>query len=457
MDYATVKAVIEKYLDPHDSLVLTRHRGSKDLYYFTVPYKEIEEFLERINITGSIVSRCEFDCNWGESKTDYMCIKMVDYDPDHIDLYFYDYSKIRVTFNKRSKRAELKTGKLLFKMSVNTASNHFYWFDGAHNYYPLRFYFDLNRLLLAYKTFRNIFADLLALLPDSCLLRDLISDIRKYGYILPRIAVADAGVIHSKKELMRKYYPCDLQLNFNTLTINEGYAASVLASMVNQEDHYILSDYIKNSSSAFKLLDPFPDLDTLSHMPLIGDFMFSYYRYLFEKADFERDCYLDSHLVSDYLHMVMDTGDRVKLSFKSSSQFVRFHDNVVASYMKKAKTEQLDQDIVPKNSRFEPLKYLLPAEFEHIDTTDRLYQEGENQHNCVFSYRSRILNDDCAIYHWENDGREYTIEFTMTGFGAFKIKQMMQKYNFPYLNADYRKVHEYLNEYNETIINRRIH
>ncbi len=104
------------------------------------------------------------------------------------------------------------------------------------------------------------------------------------------------------------------------------------------------------------------------------------------------------------------------------------------------------------NSRFEALRELLPPEFEWINTTDRLYEEGEKQHNCVFSYRSRIVDDECAVYHWETEGREYTIEFTVSSRGVFRVKQMMQKYNFPFLEAYARKVNDYLAGCNNAVL-----
>ncbi len=450
MEYEVIKETVRKHLECHDSLCLTKHRKSDNVFFYNIPSDEINRLLSQIDISSSIVSRCDFDCNWEDNNANYLCVKMVRHEPDTVELYLYSFDRIRITFLKRGKKAELKTGRLLFKMAINTADNQFYWFDSVHNYHPLRFYYDLNKMLWTCRPFRRIFADLLSLMPDSCLLRDLISDIRRYGYILPLITVADASQFHSKKELMREYYPCDLQLNFNTLTINEGYAAAVTASRVVPEDHFLLTEYIKQNPSG--MLNSWPELDSIAHSPLIGDFMFNYYNNLFKQDDFICDCHIDPHYVTDYLNMIQETGDRLKLSFHSASQFVRFHDSTVKEYMKRKKAENLEQDIIPANSRFTTLREILPSEFEWINTTDRLYEEGEKQHNCVFSYRNRIVNDDCAVYHWETEGREYTIEFTVSSRGVFRVKQMMQKFNFPFLEADARKVSDYLAGYNNAVL-----
>ncbi len=146
MDYDAIEKTVRKHLEYHDSLCLTKHRKSGNLFFYNIPSKEIDRLLSEVNISSSIVSRCDFDCNWDENKANYLCVKMVRNEPDNVELYFYSFDRIRITFLKRSKRAELKTGRLLFKMAINEANNQFYWFDSVHNYHPLRFYYDLNMI-----------------------------------------------------------------------------------------------------------------------------------------------------------------------------------------------------------------------------------------------------------------------------------------------------------------------
>lgn len=56
-----------------------------------------------------------------------------------------------------------------------------------------------------------------------------------------------------------------------------------------------------------------------------------------------------------------------------------------------------------------------------------------------------MRNDDIAIFHWDIDGREYTIEFGRER-GTYCIRQMMQKYNRPALPEDVEIVRKYLKE-----------
>lgn len=85
--------------------------------------------------------------------------------------------------------------------------------------------------------------------------------------------------------------------------------------------------------------------------------------------------------------------------------------------------------LIAENTKFAELRQILPDEFEWITTTKRLFVEGNIQDNCVFSYRDKIREDQSTVYHWSNDGRDYTIEFSRGFDGRYVIEQMLQAKN----------------------------
>lgn len=138
----------------------------------------------------------------------------------------------------------------------------------------------------------------------------------------------------------------------------------------------------------------------------------------------------------DYISMCRQSKKKVSLDIRSAKKLYFLHDRIAANpndYRKKTGKVK-----VPKNSRFNPLRDILPAEFEWIKTRKRLILETELQHHCVWSYADSITKDVCAIYsftdsHAEHtkDGkpRRYTIEFRQNTNGTYYVQQVQGKYD----------------------------
>lgn len=87
--------------------------------------------------------------------------------------------------------------------------------------------------------------------------------------------------------------------------------------------------------------------------------------------------------------------------------------------------------------KFKPVIENLGAEYELIRDGKRLLEEGEEQHNCVFSYFKNITEGKCLIYsllieeNSEDSGKEkkrYTIEIIERN-GKFEVVQFLGKFN----------------------------
>lgn len=143
-----------------------------------------------------------------------------------------------------------------------------------------------------------------------------------------------------------------------------------------------------------------------------------------------------NHLVNDYVNMCLRTKSKIRLDIKTPRQIEKVHDDLANNQRYyESKTNAVK---VPKNSKFNKLRDMLPDDFEWIKNKKRLVIETELQHHCVWSYADKITEDRCAIYSYvdktgqfADDGKpkRYTIEFTMTPKGKYKINQVQGKYD----------------------------
>jgi len=89
--------------------------------------------------------------------------------------------------------------------------------------------------------------------------------------------------------------------------------------------------------------------------------------------------------------------------------------------------------------KFSPVIENLDAKYELIRDGKRLLEEGEEQHNCVFSYFKNITKGECLIYSLlteveENSAIKYTIEIVERN-GKFEVVQFLGKFNKKTFNS----------------------
>jgi hypothetical protein len=157
--------------------------------------------------------------------------------------------------------------------------------------------------------------------------------------------------------------------------------------------------------------------------------------------------------VADYVNMCLRTKTKVRLDVRSIRQAINLHDmmaeNRTHQYQSTAKVK------IPKDSKFNKLREMLPDEFEWIKTRKRLIIETELQHHCVWSYATKITNDKCAIYSYvdkdsqhSDDGKpkRYTIEFAVDKAGKYKIVQVQGRYDREHTNEMTKYIQQLLDE-----------
>ena len=127
---------------------------------------------------------------------------------------------------------------------------------------------------------------------------------------------------------------------------------------------------------------------------------------------------------TDYIIMTHEMHQKVKLGFRSWKKLKDAHDKISKEY-----ENPLHRVHVPKYSKFNHLRELLPKSYEWIRTGSRLRTEGIEMGHCVNSYWDYINHDDCAIYSFAVDGKRYTAEFRVGKNGKYKIEQIQSKYD----------------------------
>lgn len=140
--------------------------------------------------------------------------------------------------------------------------------------------------------------------------------------------------------------------------------------------------------------------------------------------------------IKDYVSMCRQSKIKIRLDIYSIKQLEKLHGKIVCTHNNYRKNTQ--EVKVPINSKFLPLRDILPSEFEWIKTRKRLILETEMQHHCVWSYAPDITQDKCAIYSFTDtraeyavDGipKRYTIEFKCRENGIYYVEQVQGKYD----------------------------
>ena len=157
-----------------------------------------------------------------------------------------------------------------------------------------------------------------------------------------------------------------------------------------------------------------------------------------EKVGAEIDASRLRLIVSDYVNMCRQSKKKIRLDIRSVEQMDNLHDFVARGNTQDYYRTNTRSVSVPKDSKFNELRKILPDAFEWITNRKRLILETELQHHCVWSYADKISSDRCAIYsfvdskaEYADDGRakRYTIEFCQDKKGEYYIQQVQGKYD----------------------------
>ena len=438
--------------DAHPSLALEESRTRKGVcYYYETPKQEaVTGMLTYLRETYPVQE--DFPLN-GLTHTLYdsrtkntqrkVYVQLSERE-DHVSLCFYPMEGIRFhrSYGKRIV-ASIYTGKdSLLELLVD--DDWMIWTRSKAGDKKLKFNWWLNKCLRDNETIRTILVGLLRQVGrQTPIFRDVARTIENDHFFFPPLDFDAIAQCHTPAELMDKADVPKLDVNFNKLDVNIGYYLSCLAGQFDEENGIQLRDYPKDRLLSFiqpKDLYEGPNAERFLTM-----------HYCFDEQPFEP--WRLRQEVVDYLQMCIDQDVKPQI-LPSYDAFVRRHDEMTGGYKKNRMESEIKKPLVVEHSQFETVDTVFRGygmeNYEWITTGERLYEEGERQHNCVFTYRASIRKDLCAIFHLDRNGESYTIRIDKDRKGGFFIAEMRGRFNRPYREEDLAYVNEYLYRANRT-------
>ncbi len=464
--YEELEKLLRRHYPAHPSArVMGKQVKGKSTYYYLPPSDELEDSLSALLQTmdlpdGDALSKIVIPLENKTVKPCYAKQWMIKVTKDALEkgqaeLSLWGIKGIRLQKTKSGIVAAWETFARSILRLVVDLDKEIIWFRKERRLFPVVFDGYLDGLLKMREGFRHVMTEMLMLCGSSYpILKDVARAIEEKHFLGMDIPYTKIIQAHNINELLQKDQPALLPVNYNRRPLLEGYLLRSIAEYVKEGELPRLAQFA--GSPRMKALfmryiqkihdEPFRRLE-MEVYDLAADFLTEFYagQGLYEKETGGNDACGGKGLhevnldVSDregigvvkgYFFEAHEGGEKVSLRFHSIKRIERECNRL---RQKKLAEREDDSPMIAEESRFRDLRKCLPDSMEWISSMKRLYTEAECQHNCVVSYASDIREDKCAIYHWETEGREYTIEFRVRG-DAYYIAQMKQSYN---VAADY--------------------
>ena len=287
----------------------------------------------------------------------------------------------------------------------------------------------INKNMIRSIAFRNFAVDFFSFVGKQSkihILKDISRTIMKYGYFLPSITFEEIARYHTPKEYISAILPnaYNIGINLNTLDLNMAYVISALAPAISEHDW----KYLKTLSPV--IVSAAFSLNMLFEGVKVEDVVSGYYQCKLEDETYYHDAVRE--YAKDYCQMCADNNLPIRLGY-SYHGLVRAHNELSAFISRRSREQDLNTPLVAIPSKFdsleERLNTLFPGEFERIRDARRLLEEGEEQHNCVYSRRHVVRSDCAAVFHWDFAGEHCTIQFAMDHHGEYYVDEIKAKYN----------------------------
>ena len=464
MNIDTLRGILSRYYENHDSrYVFGGRKGKAEFFYNRTGwdwYLEYAGSLDRefFSRPGAPRNMCmnfrdgRRSGSGGDGSEMFVSIKRKETPSgfmDYTSLFFYPITglELRNSYGRPALKV-MTPSKPSLSMHIRE-DGEIYWSGGNSRYYYFKFTADINRILSANERVRKVMIDILATLgQDRMILKDIARTIESDHCFLNPIKLHDACRYRTPDEMMRGELTDPLPINYNRRNMNYAWCVSRLSEVIEPADRGMLlaipadtfMEWIDGGAWLFAGGE--------FNAGAISNFAGRYYADRLMQGDRPplRMLQRAEACARDYARMCIEANEYITLRRRSFRGIEAAHDEVMNIHMlqcAESNEEEFGLPLLAENSRFMKLKEMLPDEFIMIESTRDLYYEGERQHNCVFSYRHKVRDDEIAIFHWDTNGREYTIEFGIFE-GRFVIRQMLRKYNRPADVMDMARVLEYI-------------
>ena len=309
-----------------------------------------------------------------------------------------------------------------------------YWDEGYYRYNAKRqttegFCYWINKNLVIDPLFRKFSAEFFTYMGEHSehhILKDIGRTIDKFGFFLPPMRYQEIIQYRTPKEFVMSMLPdADrLGINLDALDLNTAYVIARLAPIVRPIDWKYLKtldeNVIRKSFTLNGIFDGVKSSDLVAAYYWVK--LCPYWTWSCDTVDTARD----------YARMCLECNAPIGLRYTEGG-LERAHDEMVRVMESRTLEDDLNTPLVTVPSRFDRLEHglveLYPREFERIKDARRLLEEGQNQHNCVFSRRDLVREDRAAIFHWRFAEEDYTIQFERNYRGDYVIAEIRAKFN----------------------------
>lgn len=257
---------------------------------------------------------------------------------------------------------------------------------------------------------------------NALVMKDILRTFEKDNFMLLPIRLIDCLDSYNYNHLLQKRWVAADKINWNRTDVNLAYLVIKSLPYLGRESDKKRLLQTKDTS----LLDV---VDSSFWKRRWNNICISTFLGCFIAggiSDVPEDGDLDNVRITanDYIKMAHEMHQKVKLGFRSWKKLKDAHDKISEKY-----ENPLHRVHVPKNSKFNHLRELLPESYEWIRTGSRLRMEGIEMGHCVNSYWQYINQDTCAIYSFTAGEKRYTAEFRVGSNGKYTVRQIQSKYD----------------------------
>ncbi len=277
-----------------------------------------------------------------------------------------------------------------------------------------------------YKNLINFIFDVLG--ENKYLLKDVKQYLidNNYHFLVP-ITFNELSKHFNFNEYFNVKYKNTYNINFNKGDISYNYLLFKVYSLIKAKYINKFANDFKNAFSRNKKVfieykyNFSKKYDVLRHILL----------YVYFNNNINNDIKDINVTLEDYLLLCKQ--NRSEINISRILNIAKLHDEEVKKQLK-IKEKKLkymkNNKFVYTNNDFNNLISNMPSKYTLIDNEYDLYKEGEYQHNCVYSYKDRILRYDCIIFKYEIDNdRHYTIEIRKNNKGVYELFQIKNRFN----------------------------
>ena len=456
MNFETVIRLLEKHFGPVKRTLTLGNESEEEegtYYYYTLWNEEqIHEILSLLSLHKSVAGKGELpelsqtlpvDVNAKEETSECARVHKID---EHWVVSFYTITGVKYHCTENGGVA----ASLQLSRSPAVELSNFAQEDAFFGYWRKintrkkaaclnreGFSYWMNKALWNNLRFRKFTVDFFLEVGEAekkYILKDVARSIEQCGFFLPDVSYPTLLQHRTPAELIHSFMtePLNVRVDFNKKEINAAFIMLSLAPKIDGRDLQALFHGVPGD------LTNLVNLKVFFEGPDPVRLLRNHYLKTLGRGPGDR---LTETYIDDYIQMSGEVGNPLRFGI-SRAGLIRAHDELAAQLEKKGHTDDFRKPLVVVPSRFDRLENDIKGvdtggEFERILTTERLFDEGFYQHNCVYSRRALIRKDRKSVFHWSHKDRSYTVQFAVNSKKIYYVDEIRARFNNSITGEDF--------------------